>query len=195
MDKLAELEALLYLAGDDGISWQALAELLEINSAELEKLVEQLSEKYQNDSQTAFQVVQINEFYKLTTNSKVSRIVERYFSKDLAKNLSQSALEILAIIAYRQPITRVEIDEIRGVNSSGALQTLIWRGLIKINGKKNAPGHPNLYITTSYFLQYFDFKSLADLPLIEDFEDDESESLNLFGQNEQPDLENEEDKN
>lgn len=195
MDKLAELEALLYLAGDDGISWQTLAELLEINSAELEKLVEQLSEKYQNDSQTAFQVVQINEFYKLTTNSKVSRIVERYFSKDLAKNLSQSALEILAIIAYRQPITRVEIDEIRGVNSSGALQTLIWRGLIKINGKKNAPGHPNLYTTTSYFLQYFDFKSLADLPLIEDFEDDESESLNLFGQNEQPDLENEEDKN
>ena len=110
-----------------------------------------------------------------------AEIIEKYFQKDLTKNLSQSALEILAIVAYRQPITRVEIDDIRGVNSSGALQTLVWRGLIETNGKKEAPGHPKLYVTTDYFLQYFNYQSLADLPLIEDFEDSaNNEEIDLF---------------
>lgn len=63
-------------------------------------------------------------------------VISKFFQKDLSKNLSQSALEILSIIAYRQPITRVEIDDLRGVNSSGALQTLVWRGLIKVDGKR-----------------------------------------------------------
>ena len=109
------------------------------------------------------------------------KIIEKYFQKDLTKNLSQSALEILAIVAYRQPITRVEIDDIRGVNSSGALQTLVWRGLIKADGKKDAPGHPKLYVTTDYFLQYFNYHSLADLPLIEDFADNDSNGeIDLF---------------
>lgn len=99
----------------------------------------------------------------------------------MTKNLSQSALEILAIVAYRQPITRVEIDDIRGVNSSGALQTLIWRGLIEANGTKDAPGHPKLYVTTDYFLQYFNYQSLADLPLIEEFGDSENNGeMDLF---------------
>ena len=111
----------------------------------------------------------------MTTNQRTSEIVQKYFDKDLTKTLSQSALEILSIVAYRQPITRIEIDDIRGVNSSGALQTLIWRGLVKADGKKDAPGHPNLYVTTDYFLQYFNFESLADLPLIEDFEDENFE--------------------
>lgn len=87
----------------------------------------------------------------------------------------------MAIVAYRQPITRVEIDDIRGVNSSGALQTLVWRGLIKADGKKDAPGHPKLYVTTDYFLQYFNYHSLADLPLIEDFADNDSNGeIDLF---------------
>ena len=121
----------------------------------------------------------INDNYKLTTRPEMSAVIEHFFQKDLTKSLSQSALEILSIIAYKQPITRIEIDEIRGVNSSGALQTLIWRGLVKIDGKKEAPGHPNLYVTSDYFLQYFGYHSLADLPLIEDFED---ESVNAEGE-------------
>lgn len=112
--------------------------------------------------------------------------MEAYFNKDLTKNISQSALEILAIVAYRQPITRIEIDEIRGVNSSGALQTLVWRGLVKAQGVKDAPGHPKLYVTTDYFLQYFGYKSLADLPVIENFEDssfDADGQVDLFAEN------------
>lgn len=176
---MAELESLLYAAGDNGLKIETLCELLQTTKVELNNLVVNLKQKLSQDQDCGLQLIQINDLYKLTTSPETGEIVEKYFAKDLNKNLSQSALEILAIIAYKQPITRIEIDDIRGVNSSGALQTLIWRGLVKINGKKDAPGHPNLYVTTDYFLQYFNFKSLADLPLIEDFEENDQTELDL----------------
>lgn len=179
MTKIAQLEALLYVAGDNGIESTNLCELLQIGKPALRELTKSLREKLQKNPDSGLQIQQLNDCYKLTTRPEVSQTIENFFQKDLTKSLSQSALEILSIIAYKQPITRIEIDEIRGVNSSGALQTLIWRGLVKINGKKEAPGHPNLYITTDYFLQYFGYQSLADLPLIEDFEDD---SINAEGE-------------
>lgn len=185
--KVAELEALLYLAGDEGIQKNNLCELLQLANIEFETLIKELQNKLANDQDSGLQIINLNDSYKLTTNSRVSKVVEKYFSKDLTKTISQSALEILSIIAYRQPITRVEIDEIRGVNSSGALQTLIWRGLVKANGKKDAPGHPNLYVTTDYFLQYFGYESLADLPVIEDFDNefDTEGEIDLFSQKNQ----------
>ncbi|RMC25163.1 MULTISPECIES: SMC-Scp complex subunit ScpB [unclassified Lactobacillus] len=172
VSKMAQLEALLYLAGDSGLESNNLCELLQIDSSVLRELSKKLKEKLKQNADTGLQVVHLDHSYKLTTRPEVSEIVTGFFQKNLTKTLSQSALEILSIIAYKQPITRVEIDTIRGVNSSGALQTLLWRGLIKIEGKKDVPGHPNLYITSEYFLQYFGYQSLADLPLIEDFEDD-----------------------
>lgn len=179
--KLANLEALLYVVGDNGLEEQNLVELLGIDGEELKKLVTQLQQKVTADSDSGIQVINVADTYKMTTSQQTAQIIEKYFQKDLTKNLSQSALEILAIVAYRQPITRVEIDDIRGVNSSGALQTLVWRGLIKQDGKKDAPGHPKLYVTTDYFLQYFNYHSLADLPLIEDFEDEaDGEEVDLF---------------
>ena len=183
MTKLAELEALLYIAGDDGISKESLENLLDLNKDKLISLLKELTEKLAADTSCGLTVLQINNSCKLATKPEVSSTVEKYFQKDVSKTISQSALEILSIVAYRQPITRVEIDDIRGVNSSGAIQTLIWRGLIKASGKKDAPGQPNLYITTDYFLQYFGYQSLADLPVIEDFEDDlaaEDEEVDLF---------------
>lgn len=179
MTKIAQLEALLYVAGDNGIESTNLCELLQIGKPALRELTKSLQEKLQKNPDSGLQIQQLNDSYKLTTRAEVSKTIENFFQKDLTKSLSQSALEILSIIAYKQPITRIEIDEIRGVNSSGALQTLIWRGLVRINGKKEAPGHPNLYVTTDYFLQYFGYQSLADLPLIEDFEDD---SVNAEGE-------------
>ncbi|WP_338199140.1 SMC-Scp complex subunit ScpB [Lactobacillus rizhaonensis] len=179
MTKIAQLEALLYVAGDNGIESTNLCELLQIGKPALRELTKSLQEKLQKNPDSGLQIQRLNDSYKLTTRPEVSKTIENFFQKDLTKSLSQSALEILSIIAYKQPITRIEIDEIRGVNSSGALQTLIWRGLVRINGKKEAPGHPNLYVTTDYFLQYFGYQSLADLPLIEDFEDD---SVNAEGE-------------
>lgn len=180
--KEANLEALLYAAGDNGLDEQNLVELLELDGEELSQVAEKLKKDLASNTDSGIQLIHVSHTYKLTTSPQTAKIIEKYFQKDLTKNLSQSALEILAIVAYRQPITRVEIDDIRGVNSSGALQTLIWRGLIEANGKKDAPGHPKLYVTTDYFLQYFNYQSLADLPLIEDFEDNakDDEEVDLF---------------
>ncbi|MDN5988896.1 MAG: SMC-Scp complex subunit ScpB [Lactobacillus sp.] len=179
--KEANLEALLYAAGDNGLEEQNLIEMLEIDGESLDKVAQNLQQKLTQDADFGLQLIHIAHTYKLTTSPQTAKIIEKYFQKDLTKNLSQSALEILAIVAYRQPITRVEIDDIRGVNSSGALQTLVWRGLIKADGKKDAPGHPKLYVTTDYFLQYFNYHSLADLPLIEDFADNDSNGeIDLF---------------
>ena len=179
--KEANLEALLYAAGDNGLEEQNVIEMLEIDGETLDKVAENLQRKLTKNSDSGLQLIHIAHTYKLTTSPQTAKIIEKYFQKDLTKNLSQSALEILAIVAYRQPITRVEIDDIRGVNSSGALQTLVWRGLIKADGKKDAPGHPKLYVTTDYFLQYFNYHSLADLPLIEDFADNDSNGeIDLF---------------
>lgn len=181
ISKQANLEALLYAAGDNGLEEQNLIELLKVDEKELTVIVNKLQKKLSTDPDAGIQLIHIAHSYKLTTSPQTAKIIEKYFQKDLTKNLSQSALEILSIVAYRQPITRVEIDDIRGVNSSGALQTLIWRGLIKPDGKKDAPGHPKLYVTTDYFLQYFGYQSLADLPLIEDFEDNaDNEEIDLF---------------
>ena len=173
--KEANLEAL------NGLEEQNLIEMLEIDGETLDKVAENLQRKLTKNSDSGLQLIHIAHTYKLTTSPQTAKIIEKYFQKDLTKNLSQSALEILAIVAYRQPITRVEIDDIRGVNSSGALQTLVWRGLIKADGKKDAPGHPKLYVTTDYFLQYFNYHSLADLPLIEDFANNDSNGeIDLF---------------
>lgn len=179
--KEANLEALLYAAGDNGLEEQNLIEMLEIDGESLDKVAQNLQQKLTQDADSGLQLIHIAHTYKLTTSPQTAKIIEKYFQKDLTKNLSQSALEILAIVAYRQSITRLEIDDIRGVNSSGALQTLVWRGLIKADGKKDAPGHPKLYVTTDYFLQYFNYHSLADLPLIEDFADNDSNGeIDLF---------------
>lgn len=179
--KEAQLQALLYAAGDNGMDQDVLSGVLEVTTEELAQVAENLKNKLEQDEYSGLRLVTINQTYKLITSPDCGDVISEFFKKDLSKNLSQSALEILAIVAYRQPITRVEIDELRGVNSSAALQTLIWRGLIKINGKKDVPGRPNLYVTTDYFLQYFNYSSLADMPVIEDFTDENNnEPVDLF---------------
>lgn len=181
-NKQAELEAVLYAAGDSGVEQEILCQLLEISQPALRELSNHLKDNLNKRADSGLQLILINNTFKLTTSPKCADVISKFFQKDVNKSLSQSALEILSIIAYRQPITRIEIDEIRGVNSSGAIQTLIWRGLVKIDGKKDVPGHPNLYVTTDYFLQYFGYKSLADLPLIENFSEDidENGQVDLF---------------
>ena len=108
--KIAQLEALLYVAGDNGIESTNLCELLQVDRPALRELTKSLQEKLQQNSDSGLQIQQLNDSYKLTTRPEVSKAIENFFQKDLTKNLSQSALEILSIIAYKQPITRIEID-------------------------------------------------------------------------------------
>lgn len=182
MSKEAQLEAILYLAGDEGITEDQLSQLLDIPALQLHEIIKKTKDKLEDDHDCGLSILRVNDVIKLVTKNSCSDIVGKYFQKDLNKNLSQSALEVLSIVAYRQPITRIEIDDIRGVNSEGAIQTLIWRGLVEISGKKEVAGHPNLYVTTEYFLQYFGYQSLDDLPLIESFSDSviDSQQVELF---------------
>lgn len=186
MSKETELEALLFVSGDEGLTQAVISEVLGIAQQAVRQLIEHLENRLANDDNSALQIIKINNTYKMTTKSSVSEVVENYFQKDQSNSLSQAALEILAIVAYRQPITRVEIDDVRGVSSSGALQTLIGRGLVTVDGKKDVVGHPNLYVTTSYFLQYFGYESLQELPILENFDDDfdEKGQVDLFQRNE-----------
>ncbi|AYE39483.1 SMC-Scp complex subunit ScpB [Companilactobacillus zhachilii] len=163
--------ALLFVAGDQGIKEKDLAGLLEIDSAALRQNIEELKIKLMTDVDSGIQLVDFNDVYKLVTKNEFAELLTKYFKAGLGSKLSQAALEVLSIIAYRQPITRIEIDEIRGVQSSGSLNTLLMRKLIKENGKKNVPGHPNLYVVTDEFFDYFGIKSIEELPKIEKFED------------------------
>jgi len=163
--------ALLFVAGDQGIKEKDLAGLLEIDSAALRQNIEELKIKLMTDNDSGIQLVDYNELYKLVTKNEFNDLLTKYFKSGLGTKLSQAALEVLSIVAYRQPITRIEIDEIRGVQSSGSLNTLLMRKLIKENGKKDVPGHPNLYVVTDAFFDYFGIKSLKDLPELENFED------------------------
>lgn len=167
----AKIMALLFVAGDQGIKEKDLAGLLEIDSAALRQNIEELTVKLMTDPNSGVQLVDYNGLYKLVTKSEFSELLTKYFKSGLGTKLSQAALEVLSIIAYRQPITRIEIDEIRGVQSSGSLNTLLMRRMIKENGKKDVPGHPNLYIVTDEFFDYFGIKSIKDLPELEKFED------------------------
>ena len=194
MSKETELEALLFVSGDEGMNLSVISSILGVGQSAARQLGEHLQDRLLQDKECALQIIKLNEIYKMTTKSEVSGIVDDYFRKDQSNTLSQAALEVLAIIAYRQPITRIEVDDVRGVSSSGSLQTLIGRGLVTNDGKKDVPGHPNLYVTTDYFLQYFGYESLQDLPILENFDEDfdEKGQVNLFQPTEQDTLGNEE---
>ncbi len=153
------LECLLF-AAKEPVAIGRLAEVLEVEATDLPRLLEELATARRN---TGLQVVQLAGGWALGTRSEYAECVERLLEPD-PERLSIQALETLAIIAYRQPLTRPEIDEVRGVNSSGAVSSLIDKDLIRITGRKEAPGRPFLLETTPRFLSLFGLNDLADLP-------------------------------
>lgn len=120
-------------------------------------------------------MLEVGNHYQLATKKEYAGIIKKYAVSPLSTNLSQAALETLAIIAYKQPLTRMEIDEIRGVQTSGALQKLLLRGLIEDKGRVNGPGRAILYGTTNYFMDYFGLKNIKELPAIDELEQDQEE--------------------
>lgn len=175
----AEIMALLFVAGDQGITEGDMSSLLGIEKSAVRQNIEQLQIKLQSDEESGLQLVKYNKIFKLVTKSQYSEILTRYFKSGLGTKLSQAALEVLSIVAYKQPITRIEIDDIRGVQSSGSVNTLVARKLIKESGKKDVPGHPNLYVVTDYFFDYFGIKDIDQLPKIEKFESPQG-NVDLF---------------
>ncbi|MDR3599312.1 MAG: SMC-Scp complex subunit ScpB [Desulfosporosinus sp.] len=160
----AALEALLFVAKNP-LTAELLGEILELDLLEIAELLSKLRARYAVDS-SGITLLEINGGYKLGTKSEVARYIELLY-KQPAQALSNAALEVLSIIAYKQPVTRGEIDFIRGVQSDRALATLIEKGLVKDVGRKDGPGRPILYATTEQFLLHFGLRSLDDMPNLE----------------------------
>lgn len=143
--------------------------LEESDKGKIERVVEELIQEYQNPGH-GFELVQVAEGYQFRTKSAYAEWI-RKLRKTRAPRLSHSSMEVLAIIAYKQPIVRAEVEAIRGVDSVWVIKTLLERRLIRILGRKDVPGRPIVYGTTREFLQFFGLKNLSDLPTLREIEE------------------------
>ena len=147
MNKLAVLEGLLFVVGDEGITLEQISKILEINETETRKLLKELQNEYEKEER-GIRISFLADSFKLTTKKEHLEFYQKLITTNPNTTLSQAALETLAVIAYNQPITRVKIDELRGIASSFLIRKLLAKDLIKVCGKSDLPGHPNLYKTT-----------------------------------------------
>ncbi|HJE87163.1 SMC-Scp complex subunit ScpB [Levilactobacillus brevis] len=164
MSPLAQIESLLFVSGDEGITVADLAAATGLLRPAILASLERLAQKYAGDPDSALELMVNDTTYRLVTKEAVGDVIKQYFENPLSTSLSPASLEVLAIIAYRQPITRIEVDEIRGVQSASTVQKLVLRRLVEDAGRLDEPGRPKVYRTTAYFLDYFGLKQLTDLP-------------------------------
>ncbi|PET43540.1 SMC-Scp complex subunit ScpB [Bacillus sp. AFS001701] len=157
------LEGLLFVAGDEGISIVELSETLELSQTDVLELIESLKKEYENPNR-GLQIRILANKYKLTSKREHGEFFKKLVESPSNSSLSQAALETLAIVAYQQPITRTEIEDIRGVKTEKPIQTLVSKYLIKEVGRAEGTGRAILYGTTSEFLDYFGLKNIKDLP-------------------------------
>lgn len=162
------IEAVLF-AADRPVSVDRFAGLLELDSDTIAELIRELQQEY-DAARRSFQIVEIANGFQICTRSEYALWIRKFYTTEISSRLSVSALEALAIIAYKQPVTRAEVEEIRGVNSDSVIHTLLEKNLIKIAGRKQAPGKPLIYGTTTEFLMHFGLRDLSELPSIEEIE-------------------------
>ncbi len=172
----AVIEGLLFVVGDDGLDLDEISKILEISKDETKELIKELQNDYQS-SDRGIRIDFLGDKLKLTTKKEHNIYYQKLLTTEDNNNLSQAALETLAIIAYNQPITRVKVDELRGISNNHIIRKLVAKGLIKEGGRSNMPGRPILYETTSEFLDYFGLSSIDELPDMRDFlEEEEKEA-------------------
>lgn len=162
------IEGIIFVNGDEGISDDTLSRLLELSKQKIIDSLDALVEKY-SDASFGIELVNYGGMYKFVSKSLVHPYVQKLFQVTKTNSLSPAALETLAIIAYKQPITRVEIEEIRGVGSDAMLRRLSLRNLIEEVGRADAPGLPILYGVTEEFLDIFKLISIDELPELPDY--------------------------
>ncbi|EPZ48899.1 SMC-Scp complex subunit ScpB [Alicyclobacillus acidoterrestris] len=163
MQRLSAVEAILFASGSDGLETGDIAHILECSKEEARLLCEQLRSVLEERG-AGIMLQEVADTWQLTTRPEYAPYLKRMAQAPMQSSLSAAALEVLAIVSYKQPITRAEIDEIRGVQSDRALATLVHRQLIREVGRQDAPGRPILFGTTDQFLRHFGLKSLAELP-------------------------------
>ena len=182
------LEGLLFVVGDEGLSIDEISSIIEKSKEETITLLEELNHDYEDENR-GIEIKKLGEKYKLTTKEKNKKYYQKLTEISDVRKLSQSALETLAIIAYNEPITRLEVDELRGVSSAQMIRSLIAKDFVKELGRKDVAGRPILYGITKEFLDYFGLSSKDELPKFEDVKkDDEVELYNSKYKEEQEEV-------
>lgn len=176
MNLVSVLESLLFIVGDEGLSLDEIKNILDVNDNDVKMTIHNLIESYKNDSR-GIEIAFLGNRLKLITKKENKKYLQKLVDIKDDEHLTEAALETLAIIAYNQPVTRLMIDEIRGVSSSYLVRKLIYKNLICEVGRSEAAGRPVLYGTTPLFLDYFGLKSIKDLPNIEITKDDSVKEL------------------
>lgn len=177
--KKAVLEGLLFVVGEEGLTFEQIQDVLQIEEEESKKILYELKHDYESDER-GLRIDFLGNRFKLTTKYEHREYYQKLLENPETNTLSQAALETLAIIAYNEPITRVQIDAMRGVGTTQIIRKLVAKGFIKEVGRSDLPGRPILYETTSEFLDYFGLSTIKDLPdmncFIEENEEDNEES-------------------
>jgi len=161
-EKEAIVEGLLFAAGSI-VKISSIENIIEENEVTINKMIENINNKYEAENR-ALMIRKINNGYQMCTRSEYHKYISKLFDTKQKQNLSQATMETLAIIAYKQPVTRQEIEKLRGVNSDRSVSILSEYGLIEDVGRLDAPGRPLIYSTTDEFLRVFGYSSLKDLP-------------------------------
>jgi segregation and condensation protein B len=173
----AQVEALLFVAVEP-VTPGNIATALETTAAQVERALKELDESLLT---RGLRLQRHNGRVQLTTAPETSEAIERFLGLEFVSHLSRAALEALSIIAYQQPVTRPQVDAVRGVNSDGVMRSLLNKGLIQEGGRADGPGRPILYSTTPEFLQHFGLNSLTELPPLERKENGEQDVTLLKG--------------
>lgn len=179
MNLEAVLEGMLFVVGEDGLTINQIKDVLNLNDEEAKKLIISLKEKYESNDR-GIRINYLGNTFKLTTKKEHKDYYQKLIENPETNTLSQAALETLAIIVYNEPITRLMVDEIRGVSSRDMIRKLVAKGLVKEVGRSDMPGRPILYKTTSEFLDYFGLSSKEELPKIEMNIDKIVEDVDLY---------------
>jgi segregation and condensation protein B len=179
MNKIGVLEGILFAVGDEGLTLKQIEDILGISSEESKELLMNLKTRYESDNY-GIQIGFLGDTFKLTTKKEHKEYYKKLIENPETNTLTQAALETLAIVAYNEPVTVQNVDEIRGVGSREMIRRLIAKGFLKEVGKSDAPGKPTLYATTRDFLDYFGLSSKEELPKFEDIAQTESDDTDLY---------------
>ena len=183
MKNKAVLEGLLFVVGEDGLTLDQIEEVLELKEEEVKELVNDLKHSYEEEDR-GLRIDFLGNRLKLTTKFEHREYYQKLLENPETNILSQAALETLAIIAYNEPVTRMQVDKIRGVSSSQMIRKLAAKGLIKESGRSDLPGRPILYEITNDFLDYFGLSNIEELPDMEKYieasEEDIKEEKDLY---------------
>ena len=170
-EELKSIVENVLLAADQPINATELSKIFldGTDKDQLQPILDELREEYNSRN---LQIMEVADGYQLCTRHEYNDWIRKYLKLDRSSRLSQPSLDTLSIIAYKQPLTRQEVDDIRGVDSSGVLKTLLEKKVIGPAGRKKVPGRPIMYRTTQKFLEYFGLKDLSDLPTLEDLREE-----------------------